>query len=144
MSDISKCRGAATPLCRTCHRLLAPADAPQSYIRAEVKLGPAGYECANFWLDKPLSKPEKEKIMKDFEVAVSGRRPVPHYMSGKWEVIDVIEGMMPAGLTPYQGFLWGNAMKYICRFMYKGKPADDLHKCTTYVKWLQESLEKEK
>lgn len=82
--------------------------------------------------------------MKNLEVALSGRRPVDHYMAGKWEVIDVIEGMMPKGLTPFQGFLWGNAIKYMMRFMYKGTPVACLHKAATYTQWLRESLEKEK
>lgn len=71
------------------------------------------------------------------------RRPVAHYMAGRWEVIEVIDGMMPKELTPYQGFLWGNAVKYIMRFMYKGKPVEDLQKATTYINWLKESLSKE-
>jgi hypothetical protein len=75
-------------------------------------------------------------------VVLTGRRPVEHYMAGRWEVIDVIEGMMPKGLTPYQGFLWGNAIKYMMRFMYKGAPVQDLQKATTYTGWLKESLDR--
>jgi hypothetical protein len=82
--------------------------------------------------------------MKKLEVALTGRRPVDHYMAGKWEVIDVIEGMMPKGLTPYQGFLWGNAIKYMMRFMYKGTPVACLHKAETYIAWLRNSLEEQK
>jgi hypothetical protein len=81
--------------------------------------------------------------MKALEVALKGRRPVSHYMEGKWEVIDVIEGMMPKGLTPLQGFLWANAIKYMMRFMYKGTPVACLRKAETYTQWLRESLEKE-
>jgi hypothetical protein len=68
------------------------------------------------------------------------RRPVGHYMQGRWEVIEVIDGMMPKTLTPYQGFLWGNAVKYVMRFPYKGKPVEDLTKATTYLNWLKESI----
>jgi hypothetical protein len=72
------------------------------------------------------------------------RRDVPHYTEGRWEVIDVIDGMMPKGLTPFQGFLWGNAIKYMMRFMYKGTPDACLQKAATYTNWLRHSLEKEK
>jgi len=75
-------------------------------------------------------------------VGPTDRRPVDHYMQGRWEVIEVIDGMMPKELTPYQGMLWGNVVKYLMRFMHKGKPVDDLHKSTTYTEWLIESLEK--
>lgn len=68
------------------------------------------------------------------------RRPVSHYMQGRWEVIEVIDGMMPKTLTPYQGFLWGNAVKYVMRFTYKGKAVEDLTKATTYLNWLKESI----
>ena len=73
---------------------------------------------------------------------MSDRRPVPHYEQGKWQAIDVIEGMMPASLTPFQGHLWGCAMKYLLRAAHKGDAAVDLHKAETYTRWLRESMEK--
>lgn len=69
------------------------------------------------------------------------RPPVDHYIHGQWEAIDVIRGMMPAGLTPFQGFLWGSAMKYMFRFPYKGAAAEDLHKAMTYAGWLKDDIE---
>ena len=92
---------------------------------------------------KPLGNFSGESEMKALGVALSGRRPVSHYMQGRWEVIEVIDGMMPKTLTPYQGFLWGNAVKYVMRFTYKGRPVEDLTKATTYLNWLKESLSKE-
>jgi len=79
---------------------------------------------------------------KEAKVAMEGRNVVPHYMAGKWEVIDVIQGMMPKGLTPYQGMLWGNAVKYIMRFTLKGKPMEDLAKAETYLRWLRDDMKK--
>jgi hypothetical protein len=79
---------------------------------------------------------------KKVKVAMEGRKPVDHYMAGRWEVIDVIEGMMPPGLTPYQGMLWGNSVKYIMRFMLKRKPVDDLYKAETYLRWLRDDIKK--
>ena len=70
------------------------------------------------------------------------RRPVSYYMTGRWEVIEVIEGMMPKKLTPYQGMLWGNVVKYVMRFMDKESPVADLHKAETYMRWLRGSVEK--
>jgi hypothetical protein len=69
------------------------------------------------------------------------RPPVDHYIHGQWEAIDVIRGMMPAGLTPMQGYLWGSAMKYMFRFQYKGAAAEDLHKAMTYTGWLKDDIE---
>jgi len=50
-----------------------------------------------------------------------------HYTQGKIEVIDFIEGM---------SFCAGNAIKYLCRYSFKGKPLEDLKKARWYVERL--------
>ncbi|MCK7512186.1 MAG: hypothetical protein MZV70_54510 [Desulfobacterales bacterium] len=60
----------------------------------------------------------------------------------RWEVIDVISGMMPKGMTPYQGFLWGNAVTAHHAVHVQGAKTADLHKCTTYLTWLREDISK--
>lgn len=36
----------------------------------------------------------------------------------------------------YRGFLLGSALKYLCRYQYKGNPIEDLSKCKDYVELL--------
>jgi hypothetical protein len=40
----------------------------------------------------------------------------------------------------FHGYLKGNAMKYLWRFHYKGKPVEDLRKCRWYVDRLIKEL----
>jgi hypothetical protein len=61
----------------------------------------------------------------------------PHYNSGKYEVIDVIEDW---GL----GFCLGNALKYIGRYKHKDKPLEDLKKAKWYLNRKIEQLKENK
>jgi len=62
-----------------------------------------------------------------------------HYNQGKIEVIDFIEDQR-------LDFTLGNAIKYICRAPYKGKPLEDLEKARWYldhrIQELSNSLDK--
>ena len=49
-----------------------------------------------------------------------------HYNTGSMECIDAIRGMLTD--DEYTGYLKGNAMKYLWRSSYKGKPVEDLRK----------------
>lgn len=60
----------------------------------------------------------------------------PHYTSGKFEVIDVIEDW---GL----GFHLGNVVKYVARSAHKGKTIEDLKKADWYLRRYIEKLETE-
>tara|TARA_R110002020_G_scaffold335736_7_gene550928 strand:+ start:6069 stop:6527 length:459 start_codon:yes stop_codon:yes gene_type:complete len=53
-----------------------------------------------------------------------------HYNSGNVECIEAIEAM----LSPQEfiGYLRGNSLKYRWRFLYKGKPIEDLEKADWY------------
>ncbi len=57
-----------------------------------------------------------------------------HYNNGKMECIDAIKGMLTH--DEYIGYLRGNALKYMWRFRYKGKPVEDLRK----ARWYEERL----
>jgi hypothetical protein len=59
-----------------------------------------------------------------------------HYNSGDIECIDAIKASMT--LVEYRGYLKGNALKYLWRYRYKGKPVEDLAKCNWYLSRLQE------
>lgn len=58
----------------------------------------------------------------------------PHYNTGNIECIDAIEESM----TPeaFKGYCKGNALKYIWRMSYKGKPIEDLRKAIWYIERL--------
>jgi len=60
-----------------------------------------------------------------------------HYNQGSIEVIDFIE-------DHNMGFHDGNAVKYICRYKYKGKPIEDLEKAIWYLQRLIELERKKK
>ena len=53
-----------------------------------------------------------------------------HYNSGSIECIDAIEAMLSP--EEYVGYLRGNSLKYRWRFLYKGKPIEDLQKANWY------------
>lgn len=63
-----------------------------------------------------------------------------HYIVGGIEVIDVIR----AKLTPsqFEGYLFGNVIKYILRYPYKDG-LRDLDKAAVYLKWLRTSTLKD-
>jgi len=58
-----------------------------------------------------------------------------HYNSGKIEVIEYIEDL---GLA--EDFCAGNAIKYISRYKYKGKPEEDIKKAIWYLEHLLKVL----
>jgi hypothetical protein len=62
-----------------------------------------------------------------------------HYNQGQIEVIDYIEDL---GMG--DDFCAGNAIKYISRYKYKGKPLEDLKKAKWYIERLIERYEKNK
>lgn len=72
----------------------------------------------------------------------------PHYNSGKFETIDVIEDI----LNGYEGFAFvahclGTTIKYIYRGPFKGKMLEDLKKARFYldksIEWLEKKGKKE-
>lgn len=54
-----------------------------------------------------------------------------HYNSGKVECIEAIEASMSE--EEFRGYLKGNALKYMWRYRYKGKPKQDLEKAKWYL-----------
>jgi hypothetical protein len=62
-----------------------------------------------------------------------------HYNSKGVEAIDAIEASMSD--EEFQGYCKGNAMKYMWRYKYKGKPVEDLKKAQWYLNKLIASLE---
>lgn len=61
-----------------------------------------------------------------------------HYNQGV-ECIDVIKAALG---DKYDGYLQGNAIKYLYRCKYKGNTAEDLAKCRWYLERLIEEISK--
>ena len=57
-----------------------------------------------------------------------------HYNNGAIEAIEAIKASMPE--HEFNGYLKGNALKYLWRYDYKGKPVEDLGKCKWYIERL--------
>jgi hypothetical protein len=57
-----------------------------------------------------------------------------HYNKGSIEAIEAIKASMPE--HEFKGYLKGNALKYLWRYDYKGKPVEDLRKCRWYIERL--------
>ena len=62
-----------------------------------------------------------------------------HYNTGSVECIEAIQASMSD--TEFKGYLKGNAMKYLWRYDYKGKPVEDLKKAQWYLARLTEEVE---
>ena len=62
-----------------------------------------------------------------------------HYNRKGVEAIQAIEASMSD--DEFRGYCKGNAMKYLWRYQYKGKPVEDLKKCRWYLDKLIASLE---
>lgn len=58
-----------------------------------------------------------------------------HYTLGGIETIDLIRAKLSR--EGFLGYLHGNAMKYLTRFMHKGNPVQDLEKCRWYIRRLE-------
>ena len=69
-----------------------------------------------------------------------------HYTVGKmpgWDVIELIIDHMP--LTPNEGGLLWNCLKYLIRFPFKGSPIKDLNKARKYLdKFIEKYTENDK
>jgi len=61
-----------------------------------------------------------------------------HYNTGSVECIEAIKASMSD--TEFKGYLKGNAMKYLWRYAYKGKPVEDLKKAQWYLARLTEEV----
>lgn len=81
-----------------------------------------------FWADE--EKIPTGKAPKLQESAVLVNHPA-HYHCGDIECIDAIKAATP-GLTGYEGFLVGNAIKYLWRWKHKGG-VTDLEKSRWYI-----------
>lgn len=68
-----------------------------------------------------------------------------HYTQGEVECIDAIKASM--SVKEFAGYLKGNCIKYIWRYMDKSNPLEDLKKAQWYlnklIEFTEEQIEKE-
>lgn len=62
-----------------------------------------------------------------------------HYNKGGIECFDVIKSF--GGDVVYEGFLYGNVLKYLCRCNHKGEKLEDLKKALFYLNELVDLAE---
>lgn len=91
---------------------------------------------ANTWISQNVEKVWSEEI-EDALVTDEVNHP-DHYNNGKVEAIEAIEASESE--EEFRGYLKGNALKYIWRYKYKGKPKQDLEKARWYLDKLIERL----
>jgi hypothetical protein len=59
-----------------------------------------------------------------------------HCTAGKYEVIDIIESIVNSmKLSPFEGYMLGNTLKYLARFKNKNG-TEDLNKAKEYLEML--------
>lgn len=81
--------------------------------------------------------PRVEKMEEEFKDNVNNP---DHYNTGSVECIEAIEESMT--IEEFRGYLKGNAMKYLWRYNYKGKPEEDLQKAQWYLNKLTDIVKK--
>jgi len=81
-------------------------------------------------------EPKEHKNKKKEEDVVNSPA---HYNMLDIEAIDLIEMSMTS--DEFQGYLKGNAMKYIIRYKHKGKPKQDIAKGLWYLKRLEGKID---
>lgn len=65
----------------------------------------------------------------------------PHYNQSGIECIEAIYAAL--GPDGFKAYCQGNALKYLWRHQYKGKPIEDLHKAQWYINKIIEAEEHE-
>lgn len=76
---------------------------------------------------KQIKEEQKSEEIKTFDPV---ERP-QHYADRKFEVIDIMEDSMSR--EAFEGFLYGNVIKYIMRYKKKGNQLQDLEKARFYL-----------
>ena len=76
----------------------------------------------------------------DHETEVSRVNHPPHYTSGKYEAIDIIEDAIKDAKDPVDGMLQAQVLKYLLRLWLKDNPKEDAEKARWYLSRLIEKL----
>lgn len=103
----------------TAPRFVPHAGSPHVVDEEDGPYGPSGVDVSEGPAHDPVNSPS-------------------HYTLGSVECIDAVEAATE-GLTGFEGFCTGNAMKYIWRWKHKGG-AEDLDKAVWYLNRLADSV----
>lgn len=76
----------------------------------------------------------------DAETEISRVNHPPHYTSGKYEAIDIIEDAIKDAKDPVDGMLQAQVLKYLLRLWLKDNPKEDAEKARWYLSRLIEKL----
>lgn len=87
------------------------------------------YEPVNFYPEVPVPSDEPDVVFFP-----------PHYTVGGIDTLDYMRAKMST--EQFEGFLCGNAIKYLSRYSHKGNPIQDLEKAHNYLGMLIEHLKK--
>lgn len=115
------------------------AESPTTTINNnhECLFGLPDCNCRRYWA-KDLPPNQKSAYKDSTQVSDDVDSP-SHYNTGAVECIEGLEACLSA--EEFQGYLRGNAMKYLWRCSYKGSMVKDLKKATWYIERLVEKLE---
>ena len=72
--------------------------------------------------------PDEKKYKAELMAAVNSPQ---HYTQGNMETIDMIKESLTE--EEFSGYLKGNILKYVCRYIHKGMPLKDLMKSQWYL-----------
>ena len=90
-------------------------------------------------MEDPYAEPTADEVRAVRETQVGGG----HYTSTTLQPWDVMSAWQHPDQGPFEGFLWGNALKYLQRYRRKGKPVQDLEKAKHYIEQLLRELDNE-
>lgn len=93
--------------------------------------------CGDYFKDESTIERMEEGLNKKVEDAVN---PAHYKVEGLPEAIDIINRLMHR--EQYEGFLWGNILKYAYRFGRKGDKAETAGKIEWYAKQLKDLEER--
>lgn len=82
--------------------------------------------------------PEVQRYIKENSAAKDLVNQPPHYNQGGIECIDALKAAL--GAEDFQGYLRGNAMKYLWRAPHKGAFEQDLDKAIWYINRLKKEI----
>lgn len=99
--------------------------------------------CTICGVPHPLSQSYQPIDKKPLEGNVDGTaKAQAHYKGATLEPIEIMQEYLSQ--EAFQGFLYGNIIKYSLRYQRKGTPKQDLNKCSQYLKWLRQAMDGEK
>lgn len=118
-----------------------PSQEMNDYIAERAKKVKKAHDDYHVWLKawkESKQSTEDKQASEDTTEEMDAVHKPAHYNVGSIEAIDYIKQQTGEGFRDY---LYGNAMKYMHRHRYKGKPVEDLRKAAWYInRMIQEEV----